>query len=285
MNCSFSFRFVAFLISAVWLTLPTAAWSQGKADEHTMLSLVSEQDALVRGKQLWIGIRFDLQDGWHTYWTNPGDSGEPPRIEWQLPAGFQASEIQWPHPVRLPLASLADYGYENQVLLMAAVRPPEQLKEGESAKISAQVHYLVCHDVCIPGQKHLELSLPVKTRAAFSPARPLFVATRQKLPHPVPRNWKISATSTAAEFVVNLKADKLARPVQFFPLHAEQIENAAPQKSTEVPGGLRLHLKTSEHLLKTIARLEGVIVLASGDAYLVRIPVAQPRNASTQSKN
>jgi DsbC/DsbD-like thiol-disulfide interchange protein len=265
--------------------LPTAASAQGKADEHTSLSLVSEQDALVRGRQLWIGIQFDLQDGWHTYWTNPGDSGEPPRIEWKLPTGFLVTEIQWPYPARLPLASLADYGYEDQVLLMAAVRPPDQLKVGESAKIGAQVRYLVCHDVCIPGQKQLELSLPMKTHAAFSSTRPLFVAARQKLPRPVPRNWKMSAISTADEFVVNLKADKLAKPVQFFPLHAEQIENAAPQKSTEVPGGLRLHLRKSEHLLKSIARLEGVIVLASGDAYLVSIPVVQPRNEHTQSKN
>jgi DsbC/DsbD-like thiol-disulfide interchange protein len=273
MNCSFSPRFVVFLIWAVWLMLPTAASSQVKADEYTTLSLVSEQDAIVRGKQLWIGIRFELQEGWHTYWTNPGDSGEPPRIEWQLPTGFQVSDIQWPHPVRLVQAYLADYGYEDQVLLMAAVRPPERLKEGESTRITAQVHYLVCHDVCIPGQKHLELSVPVKTSAAFSPARPLFVAARQKLPRPMPRNWKISAISTADEFVV--KTDKLAKPVQFFPLHTEQIENAAPQNLTEVPGGLRLHLKKSEHLLKPITRLEGVIVLASGDAYLVRIPVAQ----------
>ena len=272
MNCSFSPRFVVFVFWVTWLMLPTAASSQGKADEHAALSLVSEQDALAPGKQLWIGVRFDLQEGWHTYWTNPGDSGEPPRIEWQLPTGFQVGDIQWPHPVRLALASLADYGYQDQVLLMAAVRPREQLKEGESAKIAAQVHYLVCRDVCIPGQKHLELSLPVKTSAAFSLARSLFDATRQKLPRQIPRNWKISATSTADEFVVNLKADKLAKPVQFFPLHAEQIENAAAQESTEVPGGLRLHLKKSDHLLKPIASLEGVIVLASGDAYLVRIP-------------
>jgi len=282
---SFSPRFAVFLIWSVWLMLPTAASSQGKADEHATLSLVTEQDALVRGKQLWIGILFDLHEGWHTYWTNPGDSGEPPRIEWQLPTGFQGGDIQWPHPVRLALGSLADYGYEDQVLLMAAIRPPEGLREGESTKITAQVHYLVCHDVCIPGQKHLELLLPVKMSAAFSSARPLFVAARQKLPRPMPWDWKISATSTTDEFVVNLKTDKLPKPVQFFPLHAEQIENAAPQHSTEVPGGLRLHLKKSEHLRKPIARLEGVIVLASGDAYLLHIPVAQPRKAHTQSKN
>jgi thiol:disulfide interchange protein DsbD len=277
--------YVFFLICAAGLILPTEASSQDRSDEHITLSLVSEQDALVPSKQVWIGIRIDLQGGWHTYWMNPGDSGQPPRIEWQLPTGFQVSDIQWPYPVRLPLASLVDYGYEDHVLLMSAVQPPEGLKQGESAKIAAQVHYLVCHDVCIAGQKHLELSLPIKSSATFSSVRPFFVSNRKKLPRPMPRNWKISATSTADELVVNLKAEKLARLVQFFPLHEEQIENAAPQRSTAAPGGLRLHLRKSDHLLKPIARLDGVIVLASGDAYLVHIPVAESQKADTQTKN
>ena len=283
MNCSFCVRFAATLIWVMWLILPPADSSQSKADEHTTLSLVSEKDAFVRGRELWFGVRFELQQGWHTYWVNPGDSGEAPRIEWHLPTGFQASDIQWPYPLRLELGSLADYGYQDEVLLMAAIRPPEGLKKGESAKVSAQVHYLVCHEVCIPGQKRLELSLPVMTSAEFSPARSLFDVARQKLPRPLPRNWTISATSTVDEFVVTLRADKLPRPVQFFPLHAEEIENAAPQNSTDVSGGLSLHLKKSEHLSKPIARLEGVIVVASGDAYWVRIPVAEPINARTRS--
>ena len=70
--------------------LPAAASSQNKADEHATLSLVSEQDALVRGKELWIGIRFDLRDGWHTYWINPGDAGAPSEIKWTLPKGWSA---------------------------------------------------------------------------------------------------------------------------------------------------------------------------------------------------
>jgi hypothetical protein len=63
MNCSFSPRFVVFVFWVTWLMLPTAASSQGKADEHAALSLVSEQDALAPGKQLRIGVRFDLQEG------------------------------------------------------------------------------------------------------------------------------------------------------------------------------------------------------------------------------
>jgi DsbC/DsbD-like thiol-disulfide interchange protein len=265
--------------SAAWLISPTPGSADQPADEHVKLELVSEQDALVPGKDLWLGFRFDLQDKWHTYWINPGDSGEAPRIEWQLPAGFQAGAIQWPYPERLSTPPFADYGYEHQVLLMASVRPPAQLREGETQKIAARVRYLICRDICIPKQTRLELSLRVKSGAAASPADQLFRAARARLPRPAPPSWKISAASIGDEFVLDLKTGKSTEAPQFFPLHAEQIENAAPQDVTASPGGIRLHLKKSNHLLKSIPRLEGVFVLASGKAYLVDVPVFQSRRS------
>jgi thiol:disulfide interchange protein DsbD len=162
---------------------------------------------------------------------------------------------------------------------MAPVRPPAQLREGETRKIAARVRYLVCRDVCIPGQTQLELSLRVKSVAAASPAGELFRAARAKLPRAAPPSWKISAASIGDEFVLDLKTGKSAKAPQFFPLHAEQIENAAPRDVTAFPGSIRLHLKKSKHLLKSIPRLEGIIVLASGKAYLVDVPVSQSRRS------
>ena len=89
--------------------------------------------------------------------------------------------------------------------------------------------------------------------------------------------------STGDEFVLDLKSGKSARAPQFFPLHAEQIENAASQETTAIPGGIRLHLKKSKHLLKAIPRLEGVVVFGSGKAYVVNVPVSQSgRGSHTQ---
>jgi len=261
------------LASAAWLVSAQLGTAQSLADEHVKLELVSEQNALVSKEELFLGIRFTLQDGWHTYWINPGDSGEAPRIEWQLPVGFQAGQVQWPYPERLATPPFADYGYENGVLLLTSVRPPGKLREGETAKIAAQVHYLICRDVCIPGQKQLTLVLPVENHAAASPESALFAAARARIPRPVPRNWKISATSRGDEFILDLRTGRLIKVVEFFPLQAEQIENAAPQKTTAAPGGVRLHLKKSKRLLKSIARLEGVIVLDSDKAYLANVPV------------
>jgi DsbC/DsbD-like thiol-disulfide interchange protein len=275
LNRSFIQCLAILFTSSVWLISPTPGSAHQPADEHVKLELVSEQDALVPGKDLWLGFRFDLQDEWHTYWINPGDSGEAPRIEWQLPAGFQAGAIRWPYPERLSTPPFADYGYEHQVLLMAPVRPPAQLQEGETQKIAARVRYLICRDICIPGQTQLELSLRVKSGAAASPAGELFRAAREMLPRPAPTNWKISAASIGDEFVLDLRTGKWPNAPQFFPLHAEQIENAARQDVTAFPGGIRLHLKKSKHLLKSIPRLEGIFVFASGKAYQVDVPMFQ----------
>jgi hypothetical protein len=79
---------IVVIASAACLVSPKFDAAQSPADEQVKLELVSEQNALVSGEELFLGIRFDLKEGWHTYWMNPGDSGEAPRIEWQLPVGF-----------------------------------------------------------------------------------------------------------------------------------------------------------------------------------------------------
>jgi DsbC/DsbD-like thiol-disulfide interchange protein len=279
------------ILRSAWFLLAGVAWfvsplrsAASPVEEHAKLELISEQDAIVPDQELWMGVRFDLEDGWHTYWVNPGDSGEPPRIEWELPAGFQAGAIQWPYPTRLSTPPFADYGYEHQVLLVVTVRPPPGLKEGVNERIAARVRYLVCRDVCIPGQKQLELTLPVKSDAEASATAQGFAATRQRLPRPVPKSWKISAASVGDEFLLNLRIGTLTAAPQFFPLEEEQVETAALRATTTIPGGIRLHLKKSNHLLKPISRLKGVLVVASGKAYLVDVPILEPsRKSETES--
>lgn len=262
------------LLGGACLFSPMITHIEDAADQHVEVALVSEQQAIVPGQKFLLGIRFDLQDGWHTYWVNPGDAGEPPRITWELPAGFQAGSIQWPYPARLPTPPFADFGYEHQVLLPVTVRPPSGLGAGGNEKMVARIHYLICRDVCIPGQKQLELTLPVKNRTEPGSDAPLFKTAQQRVPRPIPNRWRISAKSVGDEFQIRLRIGKFAAPPQFFPLEPEQIENAAPQNVIPTQEGCELHLKKSNHLLKPISRLKGVIVVA-GTAYLADVPVLQ----------
>ena len=279
------------IIRLVWRLLIGAAcffssaamiYAEDAAEEHVKIMLISEQQAIVPGQEFQLGVRFDLQEGWHTYWVNPGDAGEAARITWELPPGFQAGPIQWPYPARLPTPPFVDYGYAGRVLLAVAVRAPSGLGAGGNEKIVANVHYLICREVCIPGRKQLALTLPVRDQTAAGSEAPLFVTARQRLPRPIPSGWRISASSVGDEFQLRLRAGKLAGPPQFFPLEPEQIENAAPQKITPIPGGVELHLKKSNHLLKPISRIKGVMVV-SETAYLLDLPVSESaRGTHTQ---
>jgi len=70
---------------------------------HGTVDLLSEQQSIQPGHAILLGLHFRLEKGWHIYWVNPGDSGEPPRLEWRLPAGLRAGAIEWPTPSRLPI--------------------------------------------------------------------------------------------------------------------------------------------------------------------------------------
>ena len=81
---------------------------------------------IVAGQPLWLGLAIEHKPHWHTYWKNPGDSGLPTTLQWTLPAGFQAGEIDWPTPQRLPIGPLMNHGYEGKLLLPVRVDVPLQ---------------------------------------------------------------------------------------------------------------------------------------------------------------
>ena len=110
---------------------------------------------------LQIGLRLQHIPKWHTYWRNPGDSGLPTMIDWQLPAGASVGEIEWPAPKRLPIGPLVNYGYEGELLLPLRFTAPADARPGSELRLRAKADWLVCHDVCIPESATLELLLPV----------------------------------------------------------------------------------------------------------------------------
>ncbi len=126
---------------------PTAA--QPSPPPKVQAQLISEQRSIAPETPFWVGMRMQIQPGWHTYWKNPGDSGAPTRLQWDLPEGFSAGEIQWPYPHRLPVGPLVNYGYEDQTLLLVEITPPPDPPQ-ESVTLSARADWLVCQQECIP---------------------------------------------------------------------------------------------------------------------------------------
>jgi DsbC/DsbD-like thiol-disulfide interchange protein len=242
---------------------------------HARPELVSQTISAAPGRELWLALHFRLDPGWHVYWTNPGDSGQPPVLKWQLPAGFSAGEIQWPAPEKLRNSQLADYGYKDEVALLVPVQVPRGLKEGDLEEIEVQASWLVCREVCIPEKEQLRLSLPVSRKATDDPAHvAIFATARKRLPRPWPAQWKAAVRSLDGKFVVTLRTGTPVHAAEFFPLQPLEVDNPAPQEFRCTSTGAQLTLRESDQLLKPVAVLKGVLVV-DGHAYQFQAPVAK----------
>ena len=240
---------------------------------HLTVELLPLQASIQPGGESTVGLRFQLDRGWHVYWLNAGDSGEPPSIHWNLPAGISAGAIQFPAPRRLPLGPLMDFGYENEVLFPIKLQAASTLKAGSTADLTARVDWLVCREVCIPGKANLALPLPVTAQAStVDPVRQaLFDHFRSLLPQSLPSSAKAVFAATPGGFDLALTGHP-ATGAQFFPLEQSQIANAAPQTVSQVQNGLRISLKKDENLHTPLSQLNGILLLADGSAYEIHAP-------------
>src|SRR5258708_39381525 len=97
------------------------------AAQHARVELLARQNSVSAGSDVQVGVHFILEPGWHIYWVNPGDSGQPPSFKWRFPPGFRAGEIQWPRPGRgQPNKTLTHYGYHNEDLVPLSIINPSR---------------------------------------------------------------------------------------------------------------------------------------------------------------
>ena len=120
---------------------------------------------LVAGETFWLGLQIQHQPQWHTYWRNPGDSGLATELQWQLPDGLTSSNIIWPAPQKIPVGSMANYGYEGSVLLVTPVQVGPKFKASASETditVQLRASWLVCKQECIPQEGEFLVRVPVK---------------------------------------------------------------------------------------------------------------------------
>src|ERR1700689_3193496 len=114
----------------VGATAPAGAGSDSADAPHVHVELKVLPQALTAGKPSQAGIFFKIEPGWHVYWQNAGDAGEPPHIRWTLPDGITAGPLEFPAPRRLPLGPLMDFGYEGEVLFPLTLNVAQGTKTG-----------------------------------------------------------------------------------------------------------------------------------------------------------
>jgi thiol:disulfide interchange protein len=266
---------------AVFFLLFATAGAQAE-EPNVQVDLVAEQARIAPGQTFTVALRQRIKPDWHTYWVNPGDSGTATAIEWTLPPGMKAGEIQWPAPSRIPYGPLVNYGYDDEAVLLVDLTAPADLKPGDTAKLVGDVQLLVCKDICIPEDASVSLTLPVDTKPqANDAAVSLFTAARAKLPSKSPFAARIAQHGDDVRIAVDTGDARQLRDITFFPLQPERINNAAPQKVHTGANGITIETKRAEGAKPDAAALDGVLTFrdesTGKDAPLQAIQItAQP---------
>jgi thiol:disulfide interchange protein DsbD len=280
---------VLVLAIAAGLLAPLPVAGAVPAEDPVKARLIAEAGSIGPGETVWVSLHLEMQPGWHVYWRNPGDAGLPPEIAWTLPPGFAAGDIVWPTPERFVVGGIGNYGYAGSVDLLVPITAPPALegadpKPGGAAPIGAHAGWLVCSEICIPGEADLSLDL----RFAAAPAGPdpaaaaLFAQARSRLPQPA--GFATRATASATEVTLHVPAAALAgieKPTaSFFPIDPNIIDAAAEPRQESGPDVVDLVLKRASGPAAAASlpeRLSGVLALSGANgserAYTVSAPL------------
>lgn len=209
-------------------------------------SLLSSHYTVAPGQTFQIALKTTLDDQWHTYWRNPGDSGEPVQITWTLPDRVSAGEIVWPLPYPIPTGPIINYGFEGEPLFPVTFTVAEDAAIGAVIEVQADVYYLVCKDICIPEDGVLRLILQVAETAELNDGNAAAIAEAINM---APSEVAVQAAMQADGEALSLQFSGLPEgdfgDAYFFPYDNTLLVHSDPQRVTIGPDGININTTAS----------------------------------------
>ena len=268
---------VAFLLFTAALGQPATkvssllgASGSSRKSAHTAVRLLADVQSIQPGTRFTVGILMTMDLGWHTYWKNAGEAGLPTSVEWKLPEGITAGEIQWPLPDKhVESGDILTFGYADENMLLVPMVASPSLKPGTMLTLKGVVNWLECERVCVPGDASVELKIAVTAAAPGQANGELFEKYRSATPHRPGSDQQLTVQASldgdqikfrltpAVQF--QLATDPATAP-DFFPessndlIMGRTVTDASPQKAT-----VSLPLSTTEPLAHATV-IRGVVV-------------------------
>ncbi len=264
-------------LALVLLLAAVPAFAQEPDRSPRVTARLLAEGPVAPGGEVWVALEEVIRPDWHTYWINPGDAGNPTTIDWTLPKGWTAGDIQWPRPKRLPVGPLMDYGYEGKLWLLSKLTAPADARPGDTVTLNAAATWLVCERICIPEEAALSIKVVIGEGPRDAALASDFAAARALLPTPSP--WVLThALGNSLDLFLAAPALATARPaaVEVYPLDASAIKNPAPQLVGYTDKGLVLRL-TPGTKAATLTTLNGVVVLTGTDGSVQELDVKAPQ--------
>ena len=247
---------------------------------NSNITLLSDSYVAQPGDTLMLGIKFELEKDWHTYWKNPGDAGEGASIEWKLPQGLSASEILWPGPDRIPVDPLMTFGYNDEVILLTEITSSETVKFPLS--IEAKIGWFTCKDICIPQEGKVDITIK---KGNFEPSKDIEEIEKylNTVPNEFPQNYRIERLDDKYFIQGEIGNGQNFDNVYFFPSEYGLTDYTEAQIYEQNLNSFILEIEASKAKLD-INKFEGVIEttnLLGKDYYEISYPLGNTKAKDT----
>ena len=236
--------------------------SQIGAASNSTIEILAEDIIKTSEDTYLVGVKFRLDPGWHTYWINPGDSGEKASFEWKLPEGVKISNPKWPSPEIIPYPPLMTYGYNEEVTVLFNLTVERDLLASE--QIFLKSNWLACEDVCLPQSASIETTFLKIDDYKLSNKNSELLEKQKKLPKKLPSSIKVLEEKEEILLTGKVDSKLINTEVYFFPYDQNLINHTAEQK-TKFEENSFYHAVEKSKLNNSNSSVKGVITFKDGN--------------------
>lgn len=272
-------KLLGVLLLMTFIPAPSLAAQLQGSGQHFSYRLTSKQASVGGNGQLDLALTLTVKPGWHIYWSNPGESGYAPAVDWTAPSGTVASAFIHPAPELLELSGIASNVHTGQVTLLQSLRLPV-VQRGGMVRLTGKLDLLVCSESsCVPDPVDLAMTMPAGDGRADPKAEPLFVQATAALPRPADQGAQYRLEGKSIKLFIPLSG-RVAQTAHVF-LDAPMIATeSAVQQFGEVQGGVTVTLKAGSvpppKLLTGVLRLGGRAGEAARGISFAATPAVSP---------
>ena len=281
------FQRILVISTLIFVSFSLSTNSQAQEERYTDVSIISEHSAVKPGDKITIATNIKLAPHWHVYWDNPGDSGLPVKIEWDLPKGFEISKINWPTPDKISYDILVNYGYYDEVTLLQTLTVPDTIPEGK-IELSAQINMLVCNEICIPENDKISIYLNDPNNLDNNQTQYINQA-KIKLPQTIKGKFFFSEKDNKLHLSLTpenrtILNDATSENLEFFPMNWGIINHVAMPEVSIHDGIVTIKHERGDQPISELKNISGLLVIkgeiGKNKGFLLE---ALPTNETTKS--
>lgn len=227
-----------------------------RAQPSARAELMPRKETVSAGEEFFLALKLTLPKGWHVYWKNPGDAGEPVGLTLDLPEGFSETGRFWPAPEKFSVGSLTEYGYEREAWMIIRVRAPEKMEISGLLEISGRAVWLGCHDECVPMSQKVAALIVAGTETEASEngeVAQVIASLPEKTENAV-------FYETSDSLILSLSAPDRFDHAYFYPEDLNRLAYSAPQHLKTADGKLFLFMGKAAVDFVSSERIRGTLV-------------------------